>query len=111
MLSRLIFCLIFLALASPATAASWVRVIHVEWGYTPPIEPAVEGFVLYRASQEVCRWEGADVRAGDCELVISAPSTDFTLTAVFTDGTESPQSAPFTFNDTVSAPSITIISR
>ena len=41
----------------------------------------------------------------------NAPTTAFTLTATFEDGTESSHSAPFDFTDTVSAPVVATINR
>jgi hypothetical protein len=76
----------------------WGRSIHVEWGYTPPNEPEVTGFQLYQEGNASCFWEGADTNAGDCTVVLTAEITNFTLTATFSDGTESPHSAPFAFN-------------
>ena len=96
---------------APLLAASWFRTIQAEWEYTPPIEPVVDGFQLYAGTAKVCRFEGADTRAGMCDVLISAPTTAFTLTATFEDGSESPPSAPFEFTDTVPAPVLIKISR
>jgi len=35
--------------------------------------------------------------AGDCDVVLIKETTAFTLTAIFSDNTESPHSAPFLF--------------
>ena len=106
LLTLLAMCLL---MPAPLLAASWWRTITVEWQYTPPIEPAVDGFQLYTGTAKVCRFEGADTLAGMCDVLISAPTTAFTLTATFEDGTESPHSAPFEFTDTVPAPVVTTI--
>lgn len=108
---RLILLALLLLLPAPLLAASWFRTIQAEWEYTPPIEPAVDGFQLYVGTAKVCRFEGADTRAGMCDVLIAAPTTAFTLTATFEDGTESPHSAPFEFTDTVPAPVIKSITR
>ena len=102
---------LLLLLPAPLLAASWLRTITVEWQYTPPIEPAVDGFQLYNGTAEVCRFEGESARAGMCDVLVSSPTTAFTLTATFEDGTESPHSAPFDFADTVPAPVVTTIKR
>lgn len=107
-LAMLLVCSCLLA---DAMAASWWRSIHVEWGYQPPIEPAVESFRLYNGEQQVCEFDGADTRTGECDVLISAPTTAFTLTATFADGSESPHSAQFEFTDTVPAPIINTITR
>ena len=87
-----------LSLLCPAWAMATPRSIHVEWGYTPPSEPAVTGFRLYQEGVAVHDWAGPDVRVGDATVDITAPITIFTLTATFSDATESPHSAPFAFN-------------
>ena len=93
-LSRLIITLILLC---PTWAMATPRSIHVEWGYTPPSEPAVTGFRLYQEGVAVHDWLGADVRAGDATVDLTATITNFTLTATFADSTESPHSAPYAF--------------
>lgn len=110
-MKRLILIALLLLWPAPLLAASWFRAITVEWTYAPPIEPAVDGFQLYNGTAKVCRFEGADTRAGMCDVLISAPTTAFTLTATFEDGTESPHSAPFDFTDTVPAPVLIKITR
>ena len=102
---------LLLILPAPLLAASWLRTITVEWQYTPPVEPAVDGFQLYNGTAKVCRFEGESARAGMCDLLVSSPTTAFTLTATLADGTESPHSAPFDFADTVPAPVVTTIKR
>jgi PKD repeat protein len=71
--------------------------IHVEWGYTPPSEPEVTGFKLYQEGTSVCQTQNPNATAMDCEVTLTAATTNFTLTATFSDGTESPHSAPFAF--------------
>jgi len=90
-------CLPSLALA--ATAQPIDKTIHVEWGYTPPTSPVVTGFNLYQEGKDafVCRAEGSTVTAMDCSVSLTQNTTNFTLTATFNDGTESPQSNPFPF--------------
>lgn len=89
---------ICLLAATVAVANAATRSIHVEWGYTPPTEPAVTGFRLYQEGVAVHDWVGADVREGDATVDLTATITAFTLTATFADETESPHSAPFAFN-------------
>jgi len=72
--------------------------IHIEWGYTPPSEPEVTGFILYQEGVAVCLTETPTATSMDCEVTLTATVTNFTLTATFSDGTESPHSAPFAFS-------------
>ena len=89
---------IIIMLLCPALAMATPRSIHIEWGYTPPSEPAVTGFRLYQEGVAVHYWAGPDVRVGDATVDLTATITNFTLTATFADSTESPHSAPFAFN-------------
>ncbi|WP_310599471.1 PKD domain-containing protein [Desulfobulbus sp.] len=84
--------------------AATTQTIHVEWGYIPPISPAVTGFKLYQegVSGAVCTTANAKATSMDCMVELPAGSaTDFTLTAIFDDGTESPRSTPFPFASSV----------
>lgn len=108
---RLILLALLMLLPMQIHAATWWRTITAEWQYTPPNEPAVDGFVLYVGTKEVCRFDGAATRTGMCDVLIAAPTTVFTLTASFADGTESPHSSPFDFADTVPAPVLIKITR
>ena len=90
--------------APTTVVAGWDRAATVEWGYTPPTDPAVSGFQLYQEGAKACQWAGAETRSGDCSLRIAKRDTPFTLTALFADGTESPHSAPFVFTDVLPAP-------
>lgn len=93
------------ALVAAATSSS--RSIHVEWGYTPPSEPRVSGYRLYQEGVKACQTTTATATAMDCTVTLAKKVTNFTLTATFADGTESPHSAPFAFSldeDTTQTP-------
>ncbi|MCL2789386.1 MAG: hypothetical protein FWD79_01945 [Desulfobulbus sp.] len=77
--------------------AATSQTIHVEWEYTPPASPAVTGFKLYQEGVFVCRAEDPAATAMDCPVLLTQDTTNFTLTATFDDGTESPGSTPFPF--------------
>ena len=102
---------LLMLLPGPLLAASRWRTITAEWQDTPPSGAEVEGFRLYIADKQVCEFTGADTRTGDCEVIIASPSTAFTLTSIFVDGSESPHSAPFDFRDTIPSPAIQAITR
>jgi PKD repeat protein len=84
----------------PIFASAATQSIHVEWGYTPPSEPAVTGFKLYQEGVSACQVQDPNATAMDCEVTLTAATTNFTLTASFSDNTESPHSAPFAFTTT-----------
>jgi len=81
----------------PIFASAATQSIHIEWGYTPPSEPAVTGFKLYQEGVSACQVQDPNATAMDCEVTLTAATTNFTLTASFSDSTESPHSAPFAF--------------
>jgi PKD repeat protein len=82
----------------------------VEWGYTPPSTPAVTGFKLYQEGAHVCQTQEPSATTLDCTVTLTADTTNFTLTATFSDGTESPHSAPFPFTATADSPTDTTTS-
>lgn len=81
----------------PISVSAATQSIHIEWGYTPPSQPAVTGFKLYQEGTYVCQSLNPTATAMDCVVTLTATTTNFTLTAVFNDGTESPHSSPFPF--------------
>ena len=87
----LLICGLTIAVSSAAKS------IHVEWGFTPPTEPTVTGFKLYQEGSAVCQTQDPNATAMDCEVTLTAATTNFTLTATFSDGTESPHSSPFAY--------------
>lgn len=96
--------LITLICCLPTFASATSSSIHVEWGYTPPSTPAVTGFKLYQEGVFACQTQDPNATAMDCQITLSAVTTNFTLTATFSDGSESPHSSPFSFSATSSTP-------
>lgn len=101
LMKRLLLTL-FMLLSMVEVSSADSRSIHVEWSYIPPMEPAVTGFRLYPEGAAVCVFEGANTSEGDCTVDLTSQITIFTLTAMFSDDTESPHSAPFLFNQYLS---------
>jgi hypothetical protein len=103
MFFRILALLIFLPTVSFAVS----RNIHVEWSpYTAPSNLTVAGFDLYKNGVKVCSFNGASITNGDCTIDMNTLSDTFTLTARFTDGTESPKSIPYVFTIPFPAPEI-----
>lgn len=98
--------LVHLGFAAIAGAAE--QTIHVEWGYIPPSQPAVSGFLLYQEGTPVCYTPNGNATAMDCSVSLVEDTNNFTLTARFTDGSESPHSDPFQyqFNEEPSSPPV-----
>lgn len=93
--SLALFLLLWL-LASPACAAEHT----VTWGYTPPMEPAVVGFSLWRGADPytlVAEFPGWARGGRWTQETPIASGEAFTLTAVFADATESPRSAVYVY--------------
>jgi|GEM_PF-2091952 len=105
---------LFYLVAASALAPRLVSAqgIHVEWGYTPPSEPTVTSYKLYQDGALVATATSKAINDGnknkfyvksdggyaaDFNVTLTAAITPFTLTAGFSDGSESPQSAPFNF--------------
>lgn len=100
---RSIFCFfvvlpIIAALSTPICAVAATRSIHVEWAYTPPSDPAVSGYKLYKEGAFACQTLQPAATSMDCTVSLTTATTQFTLTALFNDNTESPHSAPFAFS-------------
>lgn len=89
--------LIFVCCVFATMAAAADHSIHIEWGYTPPSEPAVTGYRLYNEGASACETQNPLATSMDCSVSLTQDTTNFTLTALFSDGSESPHSAPFPF--------------
>ncbi|WP_319586798.1 hypothetical protein [uncultured Desulfobulbus sp.] len=73
--------------------------IHAEWSqYTPPSGYTVSGYRLYQEGQLACQTSNSAATSIDCLVSMDTNTADFTLTAAFADGTQSPHSAPFSFS-------------
>ena len=94
-------CLIIAILIIPSLAfsAGWIRNIHAEWEYTAPEDLTITGFRLYQNGAKVCDFNGALLTSGDCTVTLTKRTTNFTLTAVASDNTESPHSDVYPFLD------------
>jgi len=97
---------LFMSAFSCQVAAAYERPILAEWNaYTPPQGITVAGFKLYKEGVLACTFTGATIVKGECTVDLVKASTPFTLTAMFSDGKESPHSAPFTLVDYGPGPS------
>lgn len=81
--------------ASAATTCS----IRAEWtSYVPPNGYIVSGYRLYQNGQLACQSTHSKATSIDCQVTLNTSTANFTLTALFTNGTESPHSTPFAFS-------------
>lgn len=94
------FILLFLFVPSFALAApTWNRSIHAEWQYEAPEDVKVSSFRLYQNGIQACEFVGELTRSGDCEVSLTRKTTNYSLTAVEEDGSESPHSDIYPFID------------
>lgn len=98
-MKRLLLVVAILLVSVVTQAAGWERSLQAEWGYTPPSEPAVTGYLLYLDGVKVCTFPGATTSIGTCKVFLMKRISSFTLTAAFADNTESPHSSPFLLTD------------
>ena len=92
----IVITLLIAIFARPAWAAEHT----VTLGYTPPSEPAVVGFRLWRGADPytlVAEFPGWARGGRWTQETPIASGEAFTLTAVFADATESPRSAVYVF--------------
>ena len=86
-------------------AFSYERTIKAEWTkYVGPTDATVAGFQLYQDGAKVCTFTGKDIVTGECKVNLTKLATNFTLSALFTGGKESPQSQVYVLQDTGQAP-------
>lgn len=90
------FILILLLLCLSVAGQSWAAEYTCEWGYTPPSEPAVTGFRLYKNGTTLIDFTGAAITSGVFNATLTIGDI-FELTALFADSTESPKSATYTW--------------
>ena len=74
--------------------------ILVDFAFNSPSsqEKQVIGYRLYMDGSPICETGPVDPQAFSCTAPGFEGTYDFTMTALYDDGTESPQSAPFSFN-------------
>lgn len=100
--TRLLFFIATLLLGAITSVPvnAYERSIKAEWTrYTPPTGATTASFKLYQDGTLACTFPGAAIVSGDCTVNITKLNTPFTLSALFTDGKESAQSAPFNLID------------
>lgn len=95
-----LLAVLLLSTFAGAPANAYERTIKAEWDkYTPPVGLTTTGFKLYKEGVVACSFTGQAIVSGECTVDLVKASTPFTLTALFSDGNESPHSAPFTLID------------
>ena len=90
---------IILGLFIPGYSFAAMQDIHIEWSYdTQPVEgKTLAGYHLYKEGVETCTTTSPTDTSMDCTFDSEDGTFQFTLTAFYTDGYESPHSSPYTF--------------
>ena len=103
-LLRTLFTLLC-CLPSLSFAATTTHTINATWSaYVAPSGYTVSGFKLYQEGVQACQTTNAAATSLDCIVSLNSDTANFTLTATFSDGTESPQSTPFVFTRPATIP-------
>ena len=72
--------------------------LHASWSsYSAPSGYTLSGFKLYQGGAFACQTLVSNATSMDCTVSLTTATTNFTLAATFSDGTESLQSAPVAF--------------
>jgi PKD repeat protein len=94
----LCFLLILLVLPTISFGAE-MRTLEIDFSFTAPVdqEKQLLGYRLYKDGEQICATTEPNVSRMDCALLAEEGTFNFTLTAYYSNDTESPQSAPFPF--------------
>lgn len=92
-----LFCGVLLS--GPAVAAIKEHQIQIEYAFDPSAVPdkTVVGYHLYKDGELVCDLDATDPHLLECAVTTPTGKFDFTMTAVYNDGSTSPHSAPFPY--------------
>ena len=110
MKNTLLICL-FLFFVSPIYAISAeMHTMEIEFSFSAPDDPArlLSGYRLYQEGQQVCQTADTSETSEPgiyritCGFMTDEGTFDFSLTALYSDGSESPQSPSFPFTITAS---------
>ncbi|MBU0945860.1 MAG: hypothetical protein KJ804_16075 [Proteobacteria bacterium] len=94
------FTTLLILLSAGNILAMSTHSIHIEWDYdqsSAPVDSELTAYHLYQDGIKICQFDYPYDFAGNCTFISNDGLFNFTLTAVFEDGSESPHSAPFPF--------------
>lgn len=97
--NRVALLVAFALLSLPVLAGAAINdhTIQIEFifDYQAITDKTVTGYRLYKEGELVCETYSPEAQYFDCVVTSSTGVFDFTLTASYDNGTESPHSAPF----------------
>ncbi|WP_136809819.1 PKD domain-containing protein [Desulfosediminicola flagellatus] len=107
MRQKTLFLLSFLFLTPAISIGAELRNLDVQFAFTAPNYPTkqLRGYQLYMDGQQVCSTNDPTISRITCQISTQADTGNFTLTAYYSDGSESPPSPSFPL--TFDSPSVT----
>ncbi len=99
-MKKAVVLFIFLSILIPTlSSGASLHKVHLDWDYD---DQAVEGeslvgFRLYKEGVLIAQINDPSARSADCRLQSEEGTFTFTLTALYSQGTETPHSSPYTF--------------
>jgi len=105
MKNTLLFLLLVLLAIPTISISAEMHTLEVEFSFIVPDDLAQQllGYRLYQEGVQVCQTDDPSISKIDCEFLTEEGTFDFTLTAYYANGTESPQSPSFPFTITAIA--------
>ena len=101
-----LLCLLFILFFCPITAhAAVTKTLEVDFTFSDASNKQLLGYKLYKEGTKVCQTNDASASKISCNLTTDPGTFDFTLTAHYADGSESPPS-PFFSCAITSTPSL-----
>lgn len=99
MKNNLLFCLCLLFIIPTITIGAEIRTLEVEFSFINPDDSAKQllGYRLYKEGEQVCETNDPNAFRMSCEIYTEDGTFDFSLTAYYPEGVESPHSHPFSF--------------
>jgi len=92
-----LFLLLILILFPAMSIGAELRTLEIDFSFTAPEDPARQllGYRLYKEGEQVCETTNPSSSSVTCELLTEDGTFDFTLSAYYSNSTESPQSPSF----------------
>jgi hypothetical protein len=99
MKNYILFLLLILIVFPTVSVGAEMRNLEIDFSFNAPDDQGnkVLGYRLYKEGKKVCETNTPNVFKMNCALLLEEDTFDFTLAAYYSNGTESPQSAPFEF--------------
>ena len=99
MKNRLLFSLFILLFIPGISSAAEMHTLDIEFAFSGPNDPGSQlmGYILHKEGVPVCEKDDPNASRITCELLTEDGTFDFTLTASYSGGAESPPSPAFPF--------------